>query len=158
MLGLSCYILADTFFVSAALGTEGLAALNLAISVYSFLSGAGLLLGIGGASRYAVLYARGDREEGNRAFSGTFLLGLLCAAVFLLAGIFGAEQLGSLLGAEGQVLKMTAAYLRIILCFSPCFLLNNILLAFVRNDGGHRLAMAAMLAGSFSNILLDYLF
>ena len=49
MLGLSCYILADTFFVSAALGTEGLAALNLAISVYSFLSGAGLLLGIGGA-------------------------------------------------------------------------------------------------------------
>ena len=53
---------------------------------------------------------------------------------------------------------MTAAYLRIILCFSPCFLLNNILLAFVRNDGGHRLAMAAMLAGSFSNILLDYLF
>ena len=158
MLGLSCYILADTFFVSAALGTEGLAALNLAISVYSFLSGAGLLLGIGGASRYAVLYARGDREEGNRAFSGTFLLGLLCAAVFLLAGIFGAEQLGSLLGAEGQVLKMTAAYLRIILCFSPCFLLNNILLAFVRNDGGHRLAMASMLAGSFSNILLDYLF
>ena len=62
MLGLSCYILADTFFVSAALGTEGLAALNLAISVYSFLSGAGLLLGIGGASRYAVLYARGDRS------------------------------------------------------------------------------------------------
>lgn len=31
MLGLSCYILADTFFVSAGLGAKGLAALNLAI-------------------------------------------------------------------------------------------------------------------------------
>ena len=30
-LGVSCYILADTFFVSAGLGAKGLAALNLAI-------------------------------------------------------------------------------------------------------------------------------
>ena len=34
MLGLSCYILADTFFISEGLGTSGLASLNLAISVY----------------------------------------------------------------------------------------------------------------------------
>ena len=37
MIGLSCYILADTYFVSKALGTSGLAALNLAISVYSVI-------------------------------------------------------------------------------------------------------------------------
>ncbi len=35
MIGLSCYILADTFFVSKGLGTKGLAALNLAIPVYN---------------------------------------------------------------------------------------------------------------------------
>ena len=37
-LGVSCYILADTFFVSKGLGTNGLAALNLAIPVYNFIS------------------------------------------------------------------------------------------------------------------------
>ena len=37
MLALSCYILADTFFVSKSLGTEGLAALNIAIPVYNFI-------------------------------------------------------------------------------------------------------------------------
>ena len=37
MIGLSCYILADTFFVSKGLGTNGLAALNLAIPIYSFI-------------------------------------------------------------------------------------------------------------------------
>lgn len=31
MIGVSCYILADTFFVSTALGAQGLAALNLAL-------------------------------------------------------------------------------------------------------------------------------
>lgn len=39
MLGLSCYILADTFFVAKGLGSDGLAALNLAIPVYSFIHG-----------------------------------------------------------------------------------------------------------------------
>ena len=37
MIGLSCYILADTFFVAKGLGTSGLAALNLAIPVYIFI-------------------------------------------------------------------------------------------------------------------------
>lgn len=55
MLGISCYILADTFFVANALGSDGLAALNLAIPVYNFIHGAGLLLGIGGAARFALL-------------------------------------------------------------------------------------------------------
>lgn len=36
-LGVSCYILADTFFVSKGLGTNGLTALNLAIPVYNFI-------------------------------------------------------------------------------------------------------------------------
>ena len=47
MLALSCYILADTFFVARALGPDGLAALNLAIPVYSLIHGTGLMIGIG---------------------------------------------------------------------------------------------------------------
>ena len=45
MIGLSCYILADTFFVSLGLGNAGLTALNLAIPVYSAVHGTGLMLG-----------------------------------------------------------------------------------------------------------------
>ena len=50
MIALSCYILADTFFVSKALGADGLAALNLAIPVYSFINGSGLMIGMAGSS------------------------------------------------------------------------------------------------------------
>ena len=43
MIALSCYILADTFFVSLGLGADGLAALNLAIPIYNFIHGSGLI-------------------------------------------------------------------------------------------------------------------
>ena len=55
MIGLSCYILADTFFVSKGLGTDGLTALNLAIPIYSFIHGSGLMIGMGGGTKYSIL-------------------------------------------------------------------------------------------------------
>ena len=54
LLGTSCYILADTFFVAQGLGTAGLAALNLAIPIYNFIHGTGLMLGMGGATKYSI--------------------------------------------------------------------------------------------------------
>ena len=50
MIGLSCYILVDTLFVSVALGASGLAALNLSITVFSVVTGIGQLAGIGGGT------------------------------------------------------------------------------------------------------------
>ena len=53
MIGLSCYILADTFFISKGLGADGLTALNLAIPVYSFIHGSGLMIGMGGGTHFS---------------------------------------------------------------------------------------------------------
>jgi len=53
---------------------------------------------------------------------------------------------------------MTNTYLRWLLLFAPAFILNDVLLCFVRNDGSPQLSMIAMLIGSFSNIILDYIF
>ena len=59
MIGLSCYILIDTLFVSIALGASGLAALNLAITVFSVVSSVGQLLGIGGGTDFALRKGEG---------------------------------------------------------------------------------------------------
>ncbi len=60
MLDLSCYILADTYFISKGLGADGLTALNLAIPVYSMIHGCGLMAGMGGGTRYAIQKSLGD--------------------------------------------------------------------------------------------------
>ena len=54
MAGLSCYILADTFFIARGMGGDGLTALNLVLPVYSLVNGLGLMIGMGGGTRYAI--------------------------------------------------------------------------------------------------------
>ena len=49
-------------------------------------------------------------------------------------------------------------YLRTLLSFGPFFVMNNVMLAFVRNDGGPGRAMCGMVVGSLSNVVMDYVF
>ena len=126
MIGLSCYILADTFFVSKGLGADGLAALNLAIPVYSFIHGTGLMLGIGGATKYSILKGQKMSCDTNTVFTNTVYNGILVAFIFMAAGFFLSGDITSLLGADTAVFSMTKTYLRVIMLFAPAFILNDI--------------------------------
>ena len=158
MIALSCYILADTFFVSKGLGANGLTALNLAIPIYSFISGSGLMIGMGGGTKYSIQKSQADHEAANRTFTSALYLAAAFAVFFMLVGLFFSGTIVTLFGADENVFEMSRTYLQVILLFAPAFLLNNVLLCFVRNDGAPQLSMAAMLGGSFSNIVLDYIF
>lgn len=157
-LGVSCYILADTFFVSKGLGANGLTALNLAIPAYNFIHGTGLMLGMGGATRFSVCRSQGKLDEVNRIYTNTIYLAVVFSMIFALLGFVFSKRLAIFLGADTSVLEMTNTYLRWLLIFAPAFILNDVLLCFVRNDGNPQLSMEAMLIGSFSNIVLDYIF
>ena len=158
MIGLSCYILADTFFVSKGLGTNGLTALNLAIPIYSFIHGSGLMIGMGGGTKYSIQKSQGKDKVANSIFSHVVAIAAIFAAVFVLIGLFFSGNIVTLLGADETVYQMTKTYLQVILLFAPAFLMNNVLLCFVRNDGAPQLSMTAMITGSLSNIILDYVF
>lgn len=158
MIGISCYILADTFFVAKGTGSLGLAALNIAIPAYNLMNGLGLMVGVGGATHYSLCRAQGDAAEADRTFTHTLLLGLCIALLFVLTGTFGVVPLSRLLGANAETLDMTAVYLRLLLCFAPFFVTNNVMIAFVRNDGEPGRAMAGMIAGSLFNIVFDWVF
>ncbi len=156
--GVSIYILIDTFFISKGMGSDGLAALNLALPVFNFLNGFGLMLGTGGGSRFSMMYCRTEREETDRIFSNAFMATLFIAALFEITGIFFSEQLTHLLGADAAVFEMSHSYLRRILLFSPAFLFNNLFACFMRNDCAPKLAMLGMLSGCLVNVVLDYIF
>lgn len=157
-LGISCYIIADTFFISKGLGANGLTALNLAIPVYNFIFGTGLMFAIGGATKFSIYKGMKQNKQADIVYSNTVAATFLCAVLFVAAGIFGAESIAKLLGADETTLEMTTTYLRWILIFSPAFMINEVLHCFVRNDDAPNLVMIATLAGSFANIILDYIF
>lgn len=157
MLGVSLYILADTFFIARALGPVGLTALNFAIVVYSVIQGMGLMIGTGGAIDFSVRYSKGS-TSGDKPFRQSILLGAAFGLLCLLAGLLLPEEISKFLGADALTLGSTKTYVALILSFAPVFILNNILIAFVRNDQDPGLAMAAMMLSSLANIVLDYFF
>ena len=156
MLGSSGTILADTFFVSNRLGADGLAALNLSIAVFGLINGLGMLFGIGGATRYTIFRSQEDGAGADRVFTAALLSALAAGLCFLCAGLFWPESIARALGAEGHLLPLCTAYLKTVLCFAPCFILNHLLMAFLRNDGAPGLATAAVLTGGIFNVFGDY--
>ena len=135
MLALSCYILADTFFVSKSLGTEGLAALNIAIPVYNFIHGTGLMLGMGGATRFSICRSRGAHREADEMFTNTLYMAAGFSVLFAALGLFFSGELAALLGADEEIFAMSRTYMQVLLLFSPAFILNDIFVCYVRNDG-----------------------
>ena len=122
MIGLSCYILADTFFVSKGLGANGLAALNLAIPIYSFIHGSGLMIGMGGGTIHSIRKSekrRTAKQTGPLRTRYTFAL--LFAVFFVLIGIFFSGSITTLLDADDSVFSMSKTYLQVILLFARVF-------------------------------------
>ena len=155
MIGLSCYVLADSFFISLAKGADGLTALNLVLPLYNLIFAIGSMIGVGSAIRFAIARARGDKDCDNylpNALFFTTVIGL----VFSIAGILFPDKILMVLGADDQIVSVGTTYTRIFMSFAPIFMWNYVANAYVRNDGAPSIAMAATLSSSLFNILFDY--
>ncbi len=111
--------------------------------------------------RHPVLhFAKPGQPPGGQpdVFTHVLYLAGVLACLFVAAGLLFAGDIVRLFGGTGNVFTMSRTYLRVILLFSPAFLMNNVLLCFVRNDGAPQLSMAAMIGGSLSNVVLDWVF
>ena len=85
------------FFVSQALGANGLTALNLAIPVYSFINGSGLMIGMGGGTKYSIFKSQENKERADQIFTNGAAMTAVIAGIFFLLGIFAAGPLIRLL-------------------------------------------------------------
>ena len=157
LLGTSCYILADTFFISQAAGADGVTLLNLCLPIYNLIFAIGSMIGLGAATRYTILKAQNDARA-ERYFSNSILWACVLAVPFILVGVFCPGALLRLMGADAGIEALGVSYTRIFLLFTPFFMCNYIVSAFVRNDGDPSLAMVATLSGSLFNVVFDYIF
>ena len=157
LLGTSCYILADTYFIAQAAGTDGVTLLNLCLPIYNLIFAFGSMIGLGAATRYAILRAQGDARA-QRYFSNAIFCVCILAVPFMLVGIFSPDGLLRLMGGDADIVALGVNYARIFLMFTPFFMCNYVVASFVRNDGDPSLAMVATLSGSLFNVVFDYIF
>lgn len=157
MVGMSCYILADTFFIATSQGTNGITALNLALPIYGLIFAIGSMIGTGSAIRYTLAKATGQ-QEAKKYFSNALIWDAIVSVIFIAAGLFFPGQVMRVMGADAVIETIGIPYIRIVLCFTPFFMMNYAFTAFVRNDNAPHIAMAATLFSSLFNIVFDYVF
>ena len=161
MIGLlfnSVYTIVDGVFIGHRLGREAMAAAAVAVPLIEILISAAIAVGSGAGVLIAAHLEMRDWTGARKLFNtAAWTLGaaglLVCALGNLLL-----VPLARLLGATPAVLEPACAYLWFIVTFAPFQLFSFLLGGMARNDGRPRLAMAAMIIGAGSNILLDYLF
>ncbi len=158
MIGLSFYILADTFFIANGVGSVGLTALNLVLPLWSLISGLGLMIGIGAGISFSIKRGKNNERGANKVFTHAILMGLVIGIIITVIGVIFSYDIAVILGADEVVAPLASEYLKTLLSFSTVFIINYIITAFVRNDNDPNLAMIAMILGSLSNVVLDYVF
>jgi putative MATE family efflux protein len=154
----SIYGIVDMAMVGQYQGPNGTAALAVVAPVWNIIYSLGLLTGIGGSVLFSTAKGRGDIRKKNEYFTTALSGTLLFALASWFAVIFLDTQMLRLFGAEETLLPYAKRYLLPIKFVVPLFLFNQMLAAFLRNDGNPTLATTAVLAGGVFNVFGDYAF
>ena len=150
--------IADGIFVGQGVGSDALAAVNVAAPIFLIGTGTALLFGSGVSVVVAIHLSHGNYKAANinvtQAFTISTALMLVAA---LLVGFFPA-QAARLFGGEGRIMPFACDYL---VAVAPVLVFTQILfigMFVIRLDGAPKFAMAANIVASLLNIFLDWLF
>lgn len=158
MAGVAFNVFTDTFFIANGIGSTALAALNIALPMFSLLSAVALMNGIGCAARYTMIKAGKNSHDADEIFTHGLMCALVLSLLFFVTGFFFAHPLAQLLGADASIVDSVSQYLFPFVTFGFLFIFNQLFVCMVRNDNEPSLSMKAMVLGNLMNIILDYIF
>ncbi len=152
------YAIADGFFVGNALGDNALAAINVAYPLTAFLQAVGTGIGMGGAIEYSICIGNGKRQDARQFYGMSLILLGIASVLLTVLYLINSSTILRLFGASGEIFTLGKEYL-LYISFGAVFqIVGTGLVPLIRNMGGAVVAMAAMVTGFLTNILLDYLF
>lgn len=157
-LATSIYVFFDVIFIGTGAGSNGLAALNISMPIFSLLIAMSMMFGVGGATIMSVNIGMGKQANAKNIFCCAIALDIIVAVIFTFFGTVFVEPIVRLLGASDIIINETIQYFGTIAAGSVGFLLSHTMGVFIRCDGNPRLVMAANIISGVLNIVLDYIF
>jgi len=150
--------IADGIFVGRGVGSDALAAVNVAAPMFMLFSGIALMFGTGVSVVCAIHLSKGSvkaaRINATQAFTVALLLGLLLFA----AAVFAPRQINFLFGGSAVLEPYVCDYLR----YGSVGMVGSLIAMFslfvIRLDGSPRYAMMTNIVPALLNIFLDWLF
>jgi len=158
MLAISSASIIDGLFIGNYVGSGGLAAINLAIPIFSIIFGLALMLGIGSCVVSGKLLAEGKNQAASEIFSKTVVTVTLLSFFIVIALYFSLNSVLTAFGVDSDLHQDTTAYVLGFLPFVPFLMIGIVLDYFVKIDDRPNLAFWALLCSALVNIGLDWLF
>ena len=156
----SIYGIVDMAMVGQYQGPEGTAALAVVAPIWNVIYSLGLLTGIGGSVIFSTKRGSGAAGDGseNQYFTTAVIGSVLFAAAAWLSIVLLEQPILIFFGANDTLLALAQRYMRPIRLVFPLYLFNQMLAAFLRNDGSPGLATIGVLSGGIFNVFGDYFF
>ncbi|MEA2177265.1 MAG: hypothetical protein QOG77_562, partial [Solirubrobacteraceae bacterium] len=151
------YLLVDTAIVGH-LGTQQLAALALAATVLSTLTGLCIFLTYGTTAQVARLHGAGETERAGRLAAQALWLALAIGAAILIVCVVLAGPLIALLGGDGEAGAMAERYLRLSALGLPFALIALAGQGHLRGVGDLRTPLVIVAIAQAANVVLEVLF
>ena len=157
---ISCiYGVVDTAMVGQYHGPQGTAALAVVAPVWNIIYSLGLLMGIGGSVIFSTKRGSEKSDGSENQYFTAAVIGSVILSILAWIGIMCFERpILTFFGADDALLVLAQKYMRPIKLVFPLFLFNQMLAAFLRNDGAPALATLGVLSGGIFNVFGDYIF
>lgn len=152
------FILTDGIFVGHGIGPRGLASVNLVAPLMMFITGIGMMFGIGSSVVAAIHLSQNNEKAARINITQGFVSSLVIACFFSLVFYLFPDSILTLLGTSDELLPMAREYL---FWFVPTrlFIMIAIVSEFsIRLDGSPQYAMYCAIFPAVINIILDYVF
>lgn len=150
----SVFAVVDIFFV-AGLGTEAVATVGLTEAMLSLLYAVAVGLSMGTTAMIARRIGEKNPEAASLAAGQAIWLGLFVSVLVGLVGIFYAENILMLMGADEAVIESGKSYTRLMFGGSFTIVFLFLVNAIFRGAGDASLAMRALTLANCINIVLD---
>lgn len=150
--------LADGIFVGRGVGSDALAAVNVAAPIFMICTGIAMMLGSGVSVVAGIHLSRGNRKAADINMTQAVTVGL--AVMTLVAAVVMAwpETFCRLFGGSKRLEPYVVDYLHYVCPSMPFIILLIEGMFIIRLDGNPGYAMRANVAASLLNIVLDYAF
>ena len=102
------------YFISVAVGTDGITALNLVLPVYNMIFAIGAMMGVGSAIRL-VIERNQEHPNADGYFFHALSWALIVGLLFMFVGIFFPDKLIALLGGDAEIVAVGKNYTRIFI-------------------------------------------
>lgn len=158
MITYSLYCLADVMFVSWGVGKEGLAALNIALPIFTLYSSLAILIGVGASVTMNICKGQAKQHEANQVFTMALLLMTILGIILTFVSVLFQKEIAQILGANEKILDKVIIYLKPIYYAILLYMFTGTMIVIVRGDGNPKLVMIAGMTGNVLNIFLDYIF